>query len=31
MSFLPISNENDFFKTQDIGLGTIVAPNKDLE
>ena len=30
-SFLPISNENIFFKTQGIKLGAIVAPNKGLE
>ena len=31
MSFLPISNENIFFKTQGTRLGAIVAPNKGLE
>ena len=31
MSFLLISNENIFFKTQSTRLGAIVAPNKGLE
>ena len=31
MSFLTISNENNFFKTQGTRLGAIVAPNKGLE
>ena len=31
MSFLTISNENFFFKTQGTRLGAIVAPNRGLE
>ena len=31
MSFLTISNENIFLKTQSTRLGAIVAPNKGLE
>ena len=31
MSFLIISNENIFLKTQGTRLGAIVAPNKGLE
>ena len=31
MSFLSISDENIFFKTQDTRLSAIVAPNKGLE
>ena len=31
MSFLTISDENIFFKTQATRLGAIVAPNKCLE
>ena len=30
LSFLTISYENIFFKTQDTRLGAIIAPNKDL-
>ena len=31
MSFVTISNENNFFKTQGIRLGAIVAPRKGLD
>ena len=31
LSFLTISNENIFFKTQVTRLGAIIAPNKGLE
>ena len=31
MSFLIISNENNFLKTQGTRLGAIIAPNKGLE
>ena len=31
MSFLAISNKNNFYKTQDTKLGAIVAPNKGPE
>ena len=31
LSFLTISDENIFLKTQGTRLGTIVAPNKGLE
>ena len=31
LSYLTISNENIFFKTQGTRLGAIVTPNKDTE